>query len=475
MTGTFEGHASVPANGYEPPGYDEAFEADGSPRAHYADLIAGLGEVDLSDLGDRVTRLMVDQGVHFGEGQGSTFRIDPIPRILEGSEWLVLERGLVQRMRALAAFVADVHGDRTIVAAGRVPARVIESADDFEPWMTGVQLPLGGYVAGLDLVRDSDAVLRVLEDNIRTPSGMAYVLAAREALDLHLGVTPAPERADPSPALDMLGAALRSAAPEGVHEPNVVVLSDGPENSAWFEHQRIAQALDIPLVSREDLLVGSGRLFAELGGARPQQVDVVYRRTNVDRLRDAAGRSTWLADCLLAPVRRGTLSVVNPFGSGVADDKLVHAYVEEMVRFYLGEEPVLESVPTYDLGEPDVREKALSRLGELVVKPRSGLGGEGIVVCPHASPGDRELIERRVKDDPESWVAQELVAISTHPTVIDGRLEPRHVDLRPFVVGGGEGAKAVPGALTRVAFGEGSLVVNSAQNGGAKDTWVMSS
>jgi len=272
----------------------------------------------------------------------------------------------------------------------------------------------------------------------------------------------------------MLGAALRSAAPEGVREPNVVVLSDGPENSAWYEHQRIAQALDIPLVSREELLVRSGRLHAELGGARPQQVDVVYRRTNVDRLRDRTGRPTWLADCLLAPVRRATLSVVNPFGSGVADDKLVHAYVEEMVRFYLGEEPVLESVPTYDLGEPDVREKALSRLGELVVKPRSGLGGEGIVVCPHASPDDRQLIERRVRNEPESWVAQELVGISTHPTVIEGRLEPRHVDLRPFVVGGGERAKAVPGALTRVAFGEGSLVVNSAQNGGAKDTWVMS-
>ena len=475
MPGTFESHTSRPADGYEPDGFDEAFEPGGQPRAHYADLIAALETEDLGQLGDRVTQLMVEMGVHFGEGTGSTFRIDPIPRLIEASEWHALDRGLVQRMRALVAFVADVYGDREIVTAGRVPARAIESADDFEPWMTGVRMPASGFLAGLDLVRDSDGILRVLEDNTRTPSGLTYVIAAREALDRHLAAPPRPGdgRLDPLPAIELLGSALHRAAPEGVEEPNVVILSDGSDNSAWYEHQRVASALGIPLVAPSELRVRSGRLHADLGDGGSQPVDVVYRRTNVDRLRDPAGATTWLADLLLDPVRRGVLTVVNPFGSGVADDKLVHAYVEDMVRFYLHEEPLLESVPTYDLGEPDVLAEVLPRIDELVVKPRSGLGGEGIVVCPHASREDRDQIRRRVVEAPSSWVAQEMVAISTHPTVIQGRLEPRHVDLRPFVIGGGAKAKAAPGALTRVAFGKGSLVVNSAQNGGAKDTWVM--
>ena len=474
MTRIAEEPASAPEHGYLPAAYDEAFEADGTPRAPYAELIEALEGTDLRALGRRVAAHLRDQDVTFGQGENGAFRVDPIPRVIDPEEWERLDRGLEQRTRALAAFVADAYGDRKIVEAGRVPARVIESADHFEPWMMGVDVPPGGYVAGLDLVRGADGVLRVLEDNIRTPSGLAYAIAARECLDGHLDVPVPPERLDPSPALAALVAALRSAAPDGLDEPTIVLLSDGPENSAWFEHRFLAAALDIPLVTPGDLRARSGRLYAELGGARAEPVDVVYRRTDVDRLRDGSGGATWIADCLLDPVRRGSLAVINPLGSGVADDKLVHAYVEEMVRFYLGEEPLLESVATYDLGEPDVREEVLPRLAELVVKPRGGLGGEGIVIGPHARAEDRESIKRRVIETPESWVAQEMVAISTHPTAIDGRLAPRHVDLRPYVVGGGDGATTVPAALSRVAFDEGSLVVNSSQNGGAKDTWVMS-
>lgn len=472
MTCSVKGPPCAP-EGYRPSGLDEAFDHDGRPRALYPALLASLASVDLADLARRVGEQV--SGVTFGGGADARrFRIDPVPRLIGGEEWERLERGLVQRTRALAAFVADVYGERAIVAAGVVPARVIDSAECFESSLVGIEGPAAAYVAGLDLVRDADGLLRVLEDNIRTPSGIAYLLAAREGLDAQLGVPAPAGRLEPSGAIDLLGAALRAAAPADVDEPCVVLLSDGPGNTAWYEHRRIAATLGVPLVLPGDLSLRAGRLWAETGGPGPEPVDVVYRRTDVDRLRNAHGAPTWVADCLLDPVRNGSLAVVNPFGCGVADDKAVHAYVEEMVRFYLGEEPAIASVPTYDLGEPDVRDAVLHRLDELVVKPRDGLGGEGIVVCPHASAADREQIARRVVEAPDRWVAQEMVSISTHPTVCErGRLEPRHVDLRPFVVGGAAEAAAVPGALTRVAFGAGSLVVNSSQNGGAKDTWVL--
>jgi carboxylate-amine ligase len=383
-----------------------------------------------------------------------------------------VEAGLVQRTRALAAFVSDAYGDREIVRAGLVPARVLDSADDFEPWMLGVAMPGASYVTGLDLVRGDDGELRVLEDNIRTPSGFAYLVAARAAGDAHLSVPGPVARRDPAEAYELLGNALRASAPDGAGDPHVVAVSDGPSNSAWWEHRQIARALDIPLLTPSALSVRRGRLHAQVDGAGTRPVDVVYRRTDEDRLRDDEGRATWLADLLLEPVRQGTLSVVNPLGSGVADDKLVHAYVESMVRFYLGEEPLLMSVPSHDLGDPEVRRAALARLDELVFKPRSGLGGHGIVVGPHASDEDRRAVARRVAENPGDWVAQEMVLLSTHPTICEGSLEARHVDLRPYVIGTADAATAVPGCLTRVALDRGSMVVNSSQNGGVKDTWV---
>jgi carboxylate-amine ligase len=228
----------------------------------------------------------------------------------------------------------------------------------------------------------------------------------------------------------------------------------------------------VPLVSLADLEPRSGRLYARIG-SQLRRVDVLYRRTDEDRLMDEAGDPTPLAHALLDPLQRGTLSVVNAFGAGLADDKLVHAYVEEMVRFYLGEEPLVESVTTYDLGDPDERVRALDRLGELVVKPRTGFGGHGVVIVPHASREDRERIESAIRFSPERFIAQETIALSRHPTVCSARLEPRHVDLRPFVVTAGDDVSVIPGGLTRVAFDAGALVVNSSQNGGGKDTWVL--
>ena len=452
--------------------WDEAYASDGSPRPLYAGLIDRLADMDLERLRESAAGRLEEAGVRFGEGEPAPiFPLDPIPRLVAREEWSVLRRGLVQRARALGSFLVDAYGDRAIVAAGRIPARVIDSAERFEPWMLGVEIEPAGCVTGLDLLREPSGAMRVLEDNIRTPSGIGYMAAVRAALDPELPCEH--PRLDPVPAFEMLGAALRAAAPDGRGDPSIALLSDGPGNSAWWEHREIARRLGLPIVLPQDLYVRAGRLHARRDDAEALEVQVIYRRTDEDRLRDEAGRATWLAGTLLGPCRSGRLAVVNPLGSGVADDKLTHAYVDEMVRFYLGEEPLVRSVPTYDLGDPDVRAEVMPRLGELVVKPRTGLGGAGVLVGPHAEAEDVRALAARVAADPSAWVAQETVALSTHPTVCDGRLAPRHVDMRPFVVGCAEDAAAVPGALTRVAFGEGAFVVNSSQDGGGKDTWVL--
>jgi uncharacterized circularly permuted ATP-grasp superfamily protein len=346
-----------------------------------------------------------------------------------------------------------------------MPDRVIETCDHLEPRLAGLDLPqVSVGVAGLDLVREPGGEMRVLEDNVRTPSGTAYMFAAREtltaALPGELG-----ELARPlDGVLEMVARALGDGS--------AVLLSDGPSNSAWYEHMRIASELSLPLVTLADLEVARGRLHAVVDGRR-QPVDVVYRRTNEDRLTDADGSLTDVGAALLEPLEAGTLRCVNGFGTGVADDKLVHAYVEEMVRFYLGEEPILRSVATYDLADDDAREEVLDRLDELVVKPRGGYGGEGVVVGPHAAVADLRDLAQAIRSDPHSYVAQETILLSRHPTVVDGRLEPRHVDLRPFAFSTPDGVSVAPGGLTRVALESGALVVNSSQAGGAKDTWVQ--
>lgn len=455
--------------------YDEAFRPDGAPRPAYRDVLAGLAEADLSALAGAVAERIVALGASFGSGRDRVpFHTDPVPRILEGAEWDLVERGLGQRLQALCAFVADVYGDRRVVEAGVVPERAIETCSYFEPWLHGVPLPPWAYVpvAGIDLVRGADGRLRVLEDNLRTPSGLTYASAARSAADRYLpGGVPVGRRSLDG-GYDSLAASLRSAAPDGRGDPSIVLLTDGPANSAWYEHCALARRLDIPLVTPGDLYAGAGKLRAFVGHAS-REVEVVYRRTDEDRLRDAAGRTTWIAELLLDHCRAGTVSCVNAFGSGVADDKLLHAYADEMIRFYLSEEPLLDSVPAYDLCDSEIREEVLGRVQELVVKPRAGHGGHGIVIGPHATTEDRALIGRRVGARPQEWVAQDMVMLSRHPTVVAGELVPRHVDFRAFVIGRGDAVSVVPGGLTRFARAEGSLVVNSSQGGGGKDTWVL--
>ncbi len=464
---------SDPWAAYDPEGYwDEAFAGRDEPREHYAPVLEAFAAEDPAARRSAVLDEVQARGAVFGGAGGVTpFLLDPVPRLLTAAEWALLERGITQRVKALNAFLADVYGPRAIIADGLVPERVVEEADHFEPALAGVEPRHGAWttVAGLDLVRGADGGFAVLEDNLRTPSGLAYALVAREAVAPGL---PGEPRDIAGPAAALLGEALRAAAPEGVDEPLVVLFTDGEANSAHWEHVTLGRLLDIPLVTLADLEHRAGALHARLPDG-PRRVDVVYRRTDEDRLTAERGALTAVGEALLEPWRAGRVGVANAFGTGVADDKLAHAYVEAAIRFYLGEEPVLPSVPTYDLSEPTALQAALERLDELVLKPRSGYGGEGVLIGPLA--GDDEL--RRARESvlaaPASFIAQETVALSRHPTVVGDALEPRHVDLRPLAFSGARAA-VLPGGLTRVAFGAGAMVVNSSQNGGGKDTWVMS-
>lgn len=451
----------------EPGVYDEALLPGGAPRPAYLELFRRLSELGAAPLAESVAAEAMATGVAFGGADDTRpFHVDAVPRVFGAEEWEELEIGLIQRVRAMDAFVADVYGERSIVNAGVVPARVIDSCDHLEPQLAELPPPVVRIgVAGLDVVRGADGILRVLEDNVRTPSGITYMLAARESVARALPIGLADMR---RPLHDTLGLLARTLSLGGF----VAMLTDGPSNTAWYEHARIADELGLPLVTVGDLETSHGRLHALIDGRR-RQVDVLYRRTDEDRLTDEHGRLTSVGAALYEPLRAGTLTCVNGFGTGVADDKLVHAYVEEMVRFYLHEEPMLPSVHTYDLHEPDLMEEVLDRIDELVIKPRTGHGGHGVVVGPHANVADLRKVAQAVRRDPHDYVAQDTIMLSRHPTVIDGRLEPRHVDLRPFVFHTPDGAAVAPGGLTRVALERGALVVNSSQRGGGKDTWVL--
>jgi uncharacterized circularly permuted ATP-grasp superfamily protein len=455
---------------YEPTdAWDEAFDADGEPRPLYEPLMAALADVDLAELSRVVGEHAAGEGATFGGDQA--FPVDPIPRIVNGQEWEQLETGLGQRVRALDAFVADLSGERRVVTEGVLPERLANDLPFFEPDLADIPGPPGARIAiaGLDVVRDAGGAFHVLEDNVRTPSGMAYLLATRRATKAHLPFEE-PRRPVRAALANLLGWVLSSARPEPDSDGAVVVLTDGPSNSAFFEHQVLADLAGVPLVQPADVTVRDGRLVFRDSG---RTIQVAYRRTDEDRLRSPDGTLTSMGELLLEPLRAGSLVLLNGFGTGVADDKRVYPYVDAMIGFYLGEEPQLPSITTYDLAEADARDEALDRIGELVLKPRDGHGGRGVLIGPHADADElREAVET-VRADPEGWCAQDVVKLSTHPTVIDGRLQPRHVDLRPFLFYDGTTTRALPGGLTRVALQEGSMIVNSSRNGGGKDTWVL--
>jgi uncharacterized circularly permuted ATP-grasp superfamily protein len=440
--------------------FDEAYDDRGEPRPHYAELLGALG--DPGELAAEACRRLAARGVTFGPDPGDTAAFDPVPRILTEAEWSELEAGIGQRLRALEAFASDVYGEGRVFDAGVVSREEVESSPHYEPAMRGVSPTRWIVFAGLDVVRTEDGRFQVIEDQLRMPSGVAYAVAWRETLRDLLPVEP-PQR-DVSTVFGELALALRDAAPAGVDEPRVAILSEGPSASAFWEHKRLSRELCAAFVTLDDLEHRDGRVVAWVDG-RARAIDVVYLRTGEDRFTSEDGSPTAIGEALLGPASAGRVAVANAPGSGVADDKLIHGRVDELVRFYLGEEPLLPSVPSRVVG-PD------EPLDGLVVKPRGEMGGEGVTIWRDADERTRERMRARIAAEPGGWIGQELVQLSVHPTVVDGRLEPRHVDLRPYALPSDDGVRVLPACASRVAFERGSLVVNSAQGGGAKDTWA---
>jgi len=401
---------------------------------------------------------------------------DLIPRILPASEWQTLESGLRQRVTALNQFIHDVYHQQNIIRAGVIPAEVIVQNSQYRPEMRDVAVPrdIYAHVSGIDIVRAGQGEFYVLEDNLRVPSGVSYMIEDRNAMMRLFPELFAMHRVAPVEHYpDLLLMHLRSVAPAGVDDPTVVVLTPGIYNSAYFEHAFLAQQMGVELVEGQDLFMSEQRIFMRTTRG-PRRVDVIYRRIDDDFLDPLTFRtdSTLGVPGLMDAIRTGRVTLCNAPGTGIADDKSIYPYVPDMIRFYLGESPILSNVPTYLCRKPDGLRYVLDHLDELVVKETHGAGGYGMLVGPSASRKELDRFRSLLQARPAEYIAQPTLALSTCPTFVDAGIAPRHIDLRPFVLSGQQ-ISIVPGGLTRVALREGSLVVNSSQGGGTKDTWVL--
>jgi uncharacterized circularly permuted ATP-grasp superfamily protein len=471
--------------GYESAGFCEVFETKATPRAHYQALVDRLEELSAEELASRAELLQTmfrQKGITFSiaggdEGIERTWPMDLVPRIIPGSEWDRLAQGLIQRVRALNLFLEDVYsGRQEAIRDGVIPRWVIVSSPGFLPEAVGISVPHGArcVISGIDLVRDGHGVYRVLEDNLRVPSGVSYVLENRAAMTRVLPVGFARHPVRPVAQYGaLLLATLRSLALRPVADPSVVVLTPGIFNSAYFEHAFLARQMGVELVEGRDLMVDDHVVFARTT-AGLARVDVIYRRIDDDYLDPVSFRPVSLLGVpgLMSAIRAGNVAIANAAGNGLADDKGVYTYVPDLIRYYLGEEALLPNVVTYRPWESDQLSAVLPRLDELVVKPVAESGGYGIVIGHQADEQTLAESARLLTANPRGYVVQETVELSTHPTLTEGGLAPRHIDLRPFVLSG-ERAEVLPGGLTRVALVEGSLIVNSSQGGGSKDTWVV--
>jgi uncharacterized circularly permuted ATP-grasp superfamily protein len=462
--------------------FDEMIDAEGSVRPSYKAVYSALSSStsdDLRMIAESLANNYTQAGVTFDVGGVERpFPLDLVPRVIASPEWEIIEAGVAQRVRALEAFLSDIYFDARVIADGVIPSQLLTSSTHFHRAVWGIQ-PSNGvriHVAGIDLIRNPDGDVRVLEDNVRVPSGVSYVMTNRNAMLTAMPEAFANQRIRPVTGYPTrLLTALRKAAPPGVEEPTVVVLTPGVYNSAYFEHTLLARTMGVELVEGRDLECRRGKVFMRTT-AGLQRVDVIYRRVD-DEFLDPVhfrGDSMLGVPGLVNAVRTGGVTLANAIGNGVADDKLIYTYVPDLIKYYLREEAILPNVDTWRLEDDQAREEVLDRLEELVIKPVDGSGGKGIVIGPRATKAELEGLRRRVSEDPRGWIAQPVVQLSTVPTLIEDCLQPRHVDLRPFAVNNGEDVWVLPGGLTRVALPEGELVVNSSQGGGSKDTWVLS-
>ncbi|WP_440709112.1 circularly permuted type 2 ATP-grasp protein [Herbiconiux sp. YIM B11900] len=450
-------------------------------RAAYKDIYNALAKMTQEELRGRTDALAssyLAQGVTFDfAGEERPFPLDAVPRVIEQSEWVDVEAGIKQRVRALEAFLADIYGSQAAVRDGVIPAGLISSSNHFHREAAGIVSPnnVRIQVSGIDLIRDENGAWRVLEDNVRVPSGVSYVISNRRVMaqtlpELFVSMRVRPVGDYPNKLLQ----ALRASAPNGVDDPTVVVLTPGVYNSAYFEHTLLARLMGVELVEGRDLFCSGGRVWMRTT-AGPTRVDVIYRRVDdefIDPLQFRADSMLGSPGLLLA-ARLGNVTIANAVGNGVADDKLVYTYMPDLIQYYLGEKAIIPNVDTWRLEDPGALEEVLDRLDELVVKPVDGSGGKGLVVGPDASPKELETLRNRLIADPRGWIAQPVVQLSTIPTLVEDGMRPRHADLRPFAVNDGSDVWVLPGGLTRVALPEGQLVVNSSQGGGSKDTWVV--
>ncbi|MDX1878739.1 circularly permuted type 2 ATP-grasp protein [Mycolicibacterium sp. 141076] len=478
--GVFDGYDDVDSYAAA---YDEMFDAQGAVRGLYKGVFAELAPSDTSELAARseaLGRAFTDQGITFSlSGQERPFPLDLVPRVISAAEWSKLEKGIKQRVKALEMYLDDVYGDQEILRDGVIPRRLVTSCEHFHREAAGIVPPNGVriHVAGIDLIRDDKGDFRVLEDNLRSPSGVSYVMENRRTMARVFPNLFATHRVRAvGDYSSHLLRALRNAAASNEADPTVVVLTPGVYNSAYFEHSLLARQMGVELVEGRDLFCRDNVVYMRTTEGE-RQVDVIYRRIDdmfLDPMQFRPDTVLGVAG-LLNAARAGNVVISSAVGNGVGDDKLVYTYVPTIIEYYLGEKPLLANVDTYRCWLEDECEEVLDRIRELVIKPVEGSGGYGIVFGPDASEKEIAAISKKVRADPRGWIAQPVVQLSTVPTRIGDKLAPRHVDLRPFAVNDGDDVWVLPGGLTRVALPEGSLVVNSSQGGGSKDTWVLAS
>lgn len=461
--------------------------ADNHLREQYHRIISYLENESANDLNKKeelAKRLFMSQGITFtvydnGEGIEKIFPFDIIPRIITCSEWTFIEEGIKQRLKALNLFLKDVYNNQFIIRDGVIPASLIYSCPHFLREMHQLNVPYDIYIhiAGIDLIRDYDGTFYVLEDNLRTPSGVSYMLENREITKrLFPDLLPQCKVRSVTEYPSILYKNLLSLSPRAVANPTIVLLSPGMYNSAYYEHTTLARLMGVELVEGRDLVVRDQKVYMKTTTGL-QQVDVIYRRVDDEYIDPLVfnPKSVLGVAGLMSAYRKGNVAIINATGNGVADDKAVYSYVPDMIKYYLNETPLLKNVPTYSLGDPEHKEYVFRNIHKMVIKKTNESGGYGMLMGHAASESDIENYKKEILKDPRNFIAQPTISLSTAPCYLDGMLQPRRVDLRPYALTGPDGISIVPGGLTRVALKEGSLVVNSSQGGGSKDTWVLAS